>query len=80
MVKLISKKVCEDSLLWILNYRHCKKHGNNFAKIIDTDGHSGGSWAWTQNQSTFIDKHGLHHWINTDNSLGYRHYLDKIIK
>lgn len=75
--------ICEDSLRWILNYRHtCKsrKPTHSLEKLADIDGHSGGSWIWTKSQSQQIDKIGWDNWFNkTKGPEGYGLYFNEYI-
>jgi len=47
-------------------------------KYIITDGHSGGSFYWTLEQSKKIDKIGLEKWLTTDEAMGYGQLFSKI--
>lgn len=55
----------------------CKKTCKLYKQVVDNDGHSGGSYAWTQRQSEYIDKHGWDVWWQTDGPLGYGVYFKK---
>ena len=74
----VQKKICEDSLRWILNIRATKHiHNYNTDLIKDDEGdHSYHSMMWTIYQSKLIDKIGLYEWIHTENALGYFNALN----
>jgi hypothetical protein len=75
----VQKKICEDSLRWILNIRRTKHiHNYNTDLINDDDGHSYHSMMWTIYQSKTIDKIGLYEWIHTENSKGYSNALNNL--
>ncbi len=84
----MNKKICQDSLRWILNMQNeirMIKHfkytpawyeilGNQ--EQIHKDGHSGNSFYWTLRQVAYIETHGLEKWLSTEQAYGYKHYLD----
>ncbi|ARF07987.1 hypothetical protein Catovirus_1_37 [Catovirus CTV1] len=72
----MNKKICENSLRWILNYR---KFGEEFVSQIDC-ANSANSFNWIKNQSEYIDNHGLDKWINSFRSIGYSSYIKNIFE
>lgn len=75
-------KVCEDSLRWVLNYRVHVRNGQvpkDIGRLLDADGHSGGSYSWTKKQAEVINAKGFNYWLDmTDGPRGYSHWLNKL--
>lgn len=67
-----TKRYCEKSIRWILNYR---RYGESFIKTNDYVD-SGQSMLWVKSQSIMIDKIGFDEWMHSGRSMGYTKYLD----
>jgi hypothetical protein len=70
-------RVCESSLRWVLNMRAMRRNSPNthWAKVVEEDGHSGGSYYWTQKQSEIIENEGFEYWL--DHTEGPKGYLPR---
>jgi hypothetical protein len=74
----VKRKICENSLRWIINFRrdiHVHNYNMKLIKDDKGDGHTMNSMLWTISQSKIIDKIGLENWIHTEGALGYSDYL-----
>ena len=58
--------ICETSLRWVLNMRLMRQNprDHHYIKIVEEDGHSGGSYIWTKQQSIIIEDKGFEHWLD----------------